>query len=64
MAIDKVPWYRSQSVTTVLLVGLIGTGGCGVMLSTIHLCMEFPARLAVGTTPGEEAEIPRGEAMQ
>jgi uncharacterized membrane protein YfcA len=91
MATEKVPWYRTQSVTIVLLAivavivvwaaltgqtaegqpfigvgqvilllvvgfaagllgGLIGTGGCSVMLPIIHFWMGFPASLAVGTT--------------
>ncbi len=33
-----------------LLGGLIGTGGCSVMLPIIHFWMGFPAPLAVGTT--------------
>lgn len=33
-----------------LLGGLIGTGGCSVMLPIIHFWMSFPASLAVGTT--------------
>ncbi|MGB9776058.1 MAG: TSUP family transporter, partial [Anaerolineae bacterium] len=33
-----------------LLGGLIGTGGCSVMLPIIHFWMGFPASLAVGTT--------------
>ena len=33
-----------------LLGGLIGTGGCSVMLPTIHFWMDYPASMAVGTT--------------
>jgi len=33
-----------------LLGGLIGTGGCSVMLPIIHFWMGFPAPIAVGTT--------------
>ena len=33
-----------------LLGGLIGTGGCSVMLPAIHFWMGFPAAVAVGTT--------------
>jgi len=33
-----------------LLGGLIGTGGCSVMLPIIHFWLGFPAPLAVGTT--------------
>ncbi|MGQ9521560.1 MAG: sulfite exporter TauE/SafE family protein [Anaerolineae bacterium] len=91
MTAQKVPWYRTQGVTLVLLLiaagvavwaalagshaqgepaigigrgivllvvgflagllgGLIGTGGCSVMLPIIHFWMGFPAPLAVGTT--------------
>ena len=90
MATEKVPWYRAQIVTLILLIiaavivigavlagqtasgqpvigigqaiimllvgflaglvgGLIGTGGCSVMLPIIHFWMGFPAPLAVGT---------------
>jgi uncharacterized membrane protein YfcA len=90
MTTRKVPWYRAQIVTLVLLVvaagiviwaaltgqtaagqppigvgeailllvvgvaagllgGLIGTGGCSVMLPIIHFWMGFPTNLAVGT---------------
>jgi len=33
-----------------LLGGLIGTGGCSVMLPIIHFWMGYPAAIAVGTT--------------
>jgi uncharacterized membrane protein YfcA len=33
-----------------LLGGLIGTGGCSVMLPVIHFWMGYPAAIAVGTT--------------
>lgn len=33
-----------------LLGGLIGTGGCSVMLPAIHFWMDYPATVAVGTT--------------
>ena len=33
-----------------LLGGLIGTGGCSVMLPVIHFWMGYPASIAVGTT--------------
>lgn len=33
-----------------LLGGLIGTGGCSVMLPIIHFWMGYPASIAVGTT--------------
>ncbi len=33
-----------------LLGGLIGTGGCSVMLPAIHFWMDYPAPIAVGTT--------------
>jgi len=33
-----------------LLGGLIGTGGCSVMLPAIHFWMDYPASMAVGTT--------------
>lgn len=33
-----------------LLGGLIGTGGCSVMLPVIHFWMGYPAPIAVGTT--------------
>lgn len=33
-----------------LLGGLIGTGGCSVMLPVIHFWMSYPAPIAVGTT--------------
>ena len=33
-----------------LLGGLIGTGGCSVMLPAIHFWMGYPAAVAVGTT--------------
>lgn len=33
-----------------LLGGLIGTGGCSVMLPVIHFWMGYPASVAVGTT--------------
>lgn len=33
-----------------LLGGLIGTGGCSVMLPIIHFWMGYPAQIAVGTT--------------
>jgi uncharacterized membrane protein YfcA len=33
-----------------LLGGLIGTGGCSVMLPAIHFWMGYPAAIAVGTT--------------
>jgi len=33
-----------------LLGGLIGTGGCSVMLPVIHFWMGYPAQIAVGTT--------------
>jgi len=33
-----------------LLGGLIGTGGCSVMLPAIHFWMGYPAPIAVGTT--------------
>jgi len=33
-----------------LLGGLIGTGGCSVMLPIIHFWMSYPAAIAVGTT--------------
>lgn len=33
-----------------LLGGLIGTGGCSVMLPAIHFWMDYPASIAVGTT--------------
>ena len=33
-----------------LLGGLIGTGGCSVMLPIIHFWMDYPAAIAVGTT--------------
>ncbi len=33
-----------------LLGGLIGTGGCSVMLPIIHFWMDYPAQIAVGTT--------------
>lgn len=33
-----------------VLGGLIGTGGCSVMLPVIHFWMGFPAPIAVGTT--------------
>jgi uncharacterized membrane protein YfcA len=33
-----------------LLGGLIGTGGCSVMLPVIHFWMGYPATIAVGTT--------------
>jgi uncharacterized membrane protein YfcA len=33
-----------------LLGGLIGTGGCSVMLPLIHFWMGYPAQIAVGTT--------------
>ncbi len=33
-----------------LLGGLIGTGGCSVMLPIIHFWMGYPATIAVGTT--------------
>jgi len=33
-----------------LLGGLIGTGGCSVMLPSIHFWMGYPAPIAVGTT--------------
>jgi hypothetical protein len=33
-----------------LLGGLIGTGGCSVMLPAIHFWMGYPAPIAIGTT--------------
>jgi hypothetical protein len=33
-----------------LLGGIIGTGGCSVMLPAIHFWMRYPAPLAIGTT--------------
>jgi uncharacterized protein len=33
-----------------VLGGLIGTGGCSVMLPIIHFWMDYPAAVAVGTT--------------
>lgn len=33
-----------------VLGGLIGTGGCSVMLPVIHFWMGYPAQIAVGTT--------------
>ena len=32
------------------LGGIIGTGGCSVMLPAIHFWMDYPASMAVGTT--------------
>ncbi|MGB9723976.1 MAG: sulfite exporter TauE/SafE family protein [Chloroflexia bacterium] len=90
MATEKVPWYRAQVVTLILVIiaagivlwaaltgqtaagqptigigeaiillvvgvlagllgGLIGTGGCSVMLPIIHFWMGFSTPLAVGT---------------
>ncbi len=33
-----------------VLGGLVGTGGCSVMLPAIHFWMDYPAAIAVGTT--------------
>ena len=33
-----------------LLGGIIGTGGCSLMLPVIHFWMNYPAPIAVGTT--------------
>jgi len=33
-----------------LLGGLIGTGGCSIILPTLHFWLGYPAQLAVGTT--------------
>jgi uncharacterized membrane protein YfcA len=41
-----VLWYFLSGV----LGGLIGTGGCSVMLPVIHFWMGYPAAVAVGTT--------------
>ncbi len=52
---QAITWGKGIALLVVgflagLLGGLIGTGGCSVMLPIIHFWMGFPAPLAVGTT--------------
>jgi len=55
---EGLPPLTSQLITTLLVIGffagvlggLIGTGGCAIMLPALHFWVGYPAPIAVGTT--------------